>query len=109
MTGQFTPTPSAQNGTVAFTGTGAGASFIVRGGFNINLLGAGVGTCKLQKSYDNANWADVSKNVDGDVLEFVKLTGTTISLLCEEPEEGVRYRWNCTAYTSGTISARISQ
>ncbi len=97
------------NSTTSFSDTGEGTPVEVWGEFNISLSGDGVGTYKLEKSYDGTNWIDVCKNVDGDVLSFAKLTGAEISLVCYEPERGVQYRWNCTADTSGTTTARISQ
>jgi hypothetical protein len=97
------------NSTTSFTDTGAGTAVEVRGAFNISLSGDGVGTYKLEKSYDGSAWIDVAKNVDGDVLSFAKLTGGEVSLPWFEPESGVQYRWNCTADTSGTTTARISQ
>lgn len=97
------------NSTTSFTDTGAGTAVEVWGEFNISLSGDGVGTYKLEKSYDGSAWIDVSKNVDGDPLSFAKETGDEISLACYEPERGVQYRWNCTVDTSGTTTARISQ
>lgn len=110
MTGRFTPTPSPQTVTNSFTDVAVGTWAQVRGYFNISLSGNGVGTYKLQKTYDNGATAiDVCKNADGDVMSFDKLTAATLALLCYEPESDVKYRWNCTADTSGTTTARISQ
>lgn len=110
MTGRYTPTPSPQAVTDNFTDTGAGTWAQVRGFFNVSLSGDGVGTYKLEKTYDNGATAiDVSKNADGDVMSFAKLTGAELSLLCYEPESDVKWRWYCTADSSGTTKARISQ
>lgn len=109
MAGQYTPTPSAQSVTNSFTDTGAGSWITVRGYFNVSLSGNGVGTYKLEKSYQGGDPIDVSLSSDGDPASFAKTTSQEISLLCYEPESGVRWRWNCTADSSGTTDARISQ
>lgn len=86
------------------TGVGAGNVAIVSGTFNYSLSGTFVATLVLQRSLDaGLTWHDVTSF--GDVYEF---TGPCQESLAE-PENGARYRWKCTAYTSGSIKARISQ
>lgn len=82
----------------SFTATGQSASLDINGAFNISLSGFGVGTVALERSFDNGtSWVSVeSFTADAEKIG-------------EEPEEGVRYRFNCSAYTSGTIAYRLSQ
>lgn len=102
--------------TQTFTATGTGtfgssgsSSVKIKGTANLTLGGTSpVGTVKLEKSYDGTNWFDVSADSLGTLASWV-LNSTEISVLIEEPENDVSYRCNCTAYTSGTITSRISQ
>lgn len=76
----------------------------MRGTFNASLDGMFVATLKLERSYDNGvTWNSLTAL--GSDIEF---TGPCEEIFAE-PESGVLYRWNCTAYTSGSIEARISQ
>jgi len=62
------------------------------------VTGTGVGTVQVQRSFDNARtW----KTTD----EFT----TDVENIGEATENSVRWRLNCSAFTSGTITARISQ
>lgn len=106
----------ATNGiTQTFSGTGTGtfspaaATFIkFKGTANLTLGGTSpVGTVKLEKSYDLTNWFDVSVDALGTPASWV-LNSTEVSVLVDEPEDDVAYRVNCTAYTSGTITARLA-
>lgn len=86
------------------TGVSRTAAAQMYGNFNFSLAGTFVGTVRLEKSYDQGTtWAPVTANaVD---VEFTE----PCEELFTEPEIGVVYSWNCTAFTSGTINARISQ
>lgn len=111
--------------TQTFTATGVGTfspvsatAIAIKGVANLTLGGSSpVGTVKLEKSYDGGTtWFDVSIDSVGTLASWVLAAATEISVLIEEPEggnstspSGVLYRCNCTAYTSGTITARISQ
>lgn len=73
--------------------------------FNYSISGTFVGTVVLEKSFDGGTtW-----------LQAYDSTGTAISytapknIILEEPEAGVLYRVRCSAYTSGTISYRLSR
>lgn len=93
-----------------FTAAGQSAGVEIRGAFNMEIRG-GVGTVQLEKSYDEgAAWAVVSKDVDGNAASYaITASPGAVNLMVEEPEPGVQYRFNCTAYTSGTISCRLSR
>lgn len=90
----------------SFTGTGQSATFLanardpsVEGGrFNIDLSGFGTATVVLQRSFDNGSTWNAVKSYSADASE-----------MGEEAEAGVLYRFNCTAYTSGTIAYRLSR
>jgi len=92
----------------SFTGiaNGGGCTPTV-GNFNVALSGTFVGTCVLQKNYDNGSWGwtNVSENATGTAASYT----APVSMQMTEFEAGVSYRWICTAYASGTINYRISQ
>lgn len=78
----------------AATFTGAGANF--------------VGTVQLERSFDaGATWLVCNVGSGGFLAQWN--AGTPVNLTFGEPEKNVLYRLNCVAYTSGTISYRISQ
>jgi hypothetical protein len=72
-------------------------------GFNVSLAGTFVGTVQLERQF-----------AGGTVWHPLTALGTPICVWTapcsesfDEPQAGVQYRLNCTAYTSGTISYRI--
>lgn len=63
-------------------------------------------TVQLQRSFDGgATWITISEDTTGTLASYT----AEMNGLIYEPEQGVQYRFNCTAYTSGTINYRISQ
>ncbi|RAK52131.1 hypothetical protein DJ018_13325 [Phenylobacterium deserti] len=75
------------------------------GRFNVALYGTFIATVKLERSFDGGqNWVVCSK----PDLSDASFTAPT-SFIVDEPSAGVLYRLNCSAYTSGTASYRISQ
>lgn len=88
-----------------FTATGQSASFRANGrtGFNVAIYGTFVATVDLERSFDGTNWV-ICANPDMTDASY----SAPISFSVDEPEAGVLYRLNCTAYTSGTASYRIS-
>lgn len=101
------------NVTGSFTATGQSASFqpVIRdrgwGQFNITLTGTGVGSVQLERNLDGTNWAPIY--AAGTQLFQWTYAGTNLTEIGEENERGAQYRLNCTSYTSGTITYRISQ
>ncbi len=96
--------------TGSLTATGQSASFqpIIRerawGGFNLEIRGTFVGTVVLQRSFDSgSNW--VSLTALGAAIAWT----APCSEYFEENEAGTIYRVNVTAYTSGTVTYRLSQ
>lgn len=104
------------NVTGSFTATGQSASFKPRvdarstfgGQFNVSLTGTAVGSVQLEASFDNGTtWCEILAG--GAQIYAWTYDGTNLTERAEECEQGVIYRLNCTAYTSGTISYRLSQ
>lgn len=74
--------------------------------FNAAVWGTFVGTVTIDRSFDGgATWINLSRDTSGTNNGF----SAPFTLVFEEPEAGILYRFNCTAYTSGTINWRFSQ
>ena len=87
--------------TASFTGTGTSDPISLRDDFNLSLdfsTGAGVGTVDLQRSFDQGNTWHTTDTFSSDTQNVGEAT-----------REELRWRLNCTAFTSGIIAARISQ
>ena len=106
------------NVTGSFTATGQSGSFLpivasrsTTNPFNIVLNGTAVATVQLERSFDNGvTWVTI--NAGGSPLyqwNYNTASLANFSEQAEETEQGVFYRLNCTAYTSGTVNYRISQ
>lgn len=74
------------------------------GRFNLHLAGIFVATVILERSFDGGVTAAPCTNLGAGV----SFTGPASEIL-EAPETGVLYRLRCTAYTSGSVQARLSQ
>lgn len=86
---------SATTSTAVATGT---TPFIQKNPATLlmySTTGAFVGSAKLQSSDDNSNWADVASAV---------IAGPGLIPL-NIPSLAKYYRLNCTAFTSGSVSA----
>ena len=91
-----------------FIGTGQSPAVHVEGRFNLSIYGSGNGTVQIERSFDGGTtWIPLSKDFDGNIAAYNPNTNE-ISLIADEPESGMLYRFNCTAHTSGTINTRIS-
>lgn len=95
------------SGTFTATGTSNNFSPQRDSSFNVSLWGTFVATVALERSFDaGANWLPVTyADSPSTALSYTAPT----SFVWPEPEEGVQYRLNCSAYTSGTVSYRLSQ
>lgn len=102
-----------QSVTTAHAATGSGARFNPitdargpQGGkFNFSLSGIFVGTIIVEKTFDNgATWVQAADMFGNNI----SLTAPGAKVLIEH-EKGVGYRTRCSAYTSGTANARLSQ
>lgn len=100
----------------AFAATGVSAPFMFWGPFNVVLYGAGgpngnwTGTVRLERSFDGGlTWVVCGIGGSGTQAIWTSAgTGADISVVAAEPERGVLYRLNCSAYTAGTINYRMS-
>jgi hypothetical protein len=100
------------SGTFAAAGQSSSFKPVMRvmawGEFNIFLSGTAVATVELERSYNSGTtWHKVYAG--GTQLYTWSYNSINLSETAEEPEPGVVYRLNCTAYTSGTVTYRISQ
>ena len=90
------------------TGTGATSSVEVLGRANILIdfdTSPGAGTVVLERSFDDGStFSAVSRNSTPAAATYT----TTLNATIKETEKDVLYRFNCTAFTSGTIIFRIS-
>lgn len=71
--------------------------------FNISVWGTFSGTVVVERSFDGGTtwipkWPDAVYSISSPV-----------TFSDSEPEEGVRYRLNCTSFSSGQINYRVSQ
>ena len=101
---------SRPNITGSFGATGQSASIHIKGKGNILISGSDtpVGNVQIEKSWDNSTWYPVSKDSSGATATY-DMSSIVFNGTVDEPEDAVWYRLNCTAYTSGTFTYRISQ
>ncbi len=86
----------------SFTSTGTSKQIPLRDDFNVSIdfsTGSGVGTVELQRSFDKGNTWHTTDTYTSDAEQIGDATG----------EGSIIWRLNCSAFTSGTIIARISQ
>lgn len=102
--------PSTLSGTITGTAssTASNTSFImIMGTFNATISGTWAGaTMQLQKSFDGgANFVPATTDGYGAAANYT----ANASVVVQEPEPGVYYRWQPTvALSSGTVAWRIS-
>jgi hypothetical protein len=89
----------------AFAGTGQSATAKVFGPFNIAIWGTFGGTVALERALDGSNFVAVATDGTGTAAVYT----SPVSVTGLEVESEVTYRFNCTAFTSGTIHCRLSQ
>ena len=90
-----------------FTSTGQSPAEGIAGVANV-LISGGVGTVQLEKSFDGGStWHVLSSDSTGTDAAYTTASDVAFNGTINEPEYGVKYRFNCTAYTSGTINVRI--
>lgn len=92
--------------TGAFAGTGPSAGIQIGGKFNVALWGTFTATLQLERTFDRGTtWIPCGIDAAGTSAAYT----AGLSAVVEEIEDAVLYRWNCTAYTSGTVNYRVSQ
>ncbi len=99
---------NVESGTFTATGQSSALGVAIKGKFNA-LLSGGVGTVVLQKSFDEGVTFFNVTDRGGNLVEHVMVSDVQINESLEEVESNIRYRFDCTAFTSGTITFRISQ
>lgn len=87
------------------TGTGQSKSESFTGRFNVSVYGEFTAEIQMERSFDGGSTWVVCTDDSGNKHSWT----SAISIIADEPEHNVHYRLNCTSYTSGTISYRISQ
>lgn len=89
----------------SFAATGQSGNRMMLGYFNLSIWGTFSGSVQLERTFDaGSNWLPVAEDPTGTKAAYT----TPVSVEVYEPEAGVFYRLNCTAYVSGTINYRIS-
>lgn len=110
--GAVSPTPSPNGDQQYFQFRLAAAGIAAGVDAAAVFTGAGVtsnATVQLERSFDGGlTWVVCNVGGSGQMAQYLGATLTPISLTFAEPEQGVVYRWNCIAWTSGTINYRIS-
>lgn len=91
--------------TGEFTATGQSDAFtpVAGRGFDVSAWGTFVGTVQLERNI-GGQWLPLTSN--GQQID--KWTAS-FSEVVSEPVYGIKYRLNCTAYTSGTINYSFNQ
>ncbi len=108
-----TPT-SSPNGDPQFFQFALAAAGIPASGTDAGAIFTGAGvtfnaTVQLERSFDGGlTWIVCNVGGTGTLAQYTGATVTPVSLTFAEPEQGVLYRWNCIAYTSGAPNYRIS-
>lgn len=93
------------SGSISGTGAGAAVSGL-QGPFTFGLTGSVAGTVALERSADQgATWGAVAADGYGTALAL----SSAVTVVVVEPEPGVQFRANCTAYTSGPFGWRFGQ
>lgn len=106
--GRPTPNdPDCVRGLVAgtFTATGSSPDLQANGGMNVTISGTFVATLRLRRSFDGGTTWFVVWTPDG---QTERTHTAPISYWTFEPEEGVLYDLECSAFTSGTVNYRLS-
>lgn len=74
--------------------------------FNVALWGTFAATMVLERSFDGGT---TFMAVSSDTVGTANTYTAPMSMTVTEVEQGVLYRWRCSAYTSGTVNYRISR
>lgn len=107
--GKGTSTTGIEQASVVFTASVTAATTynlgVMLGYYNLFFTGTFSAIAQLEKSFDGGNsFVPASLDTAGDPASY----SVPASVTGFEPEKGIYYRVNCTAYTSGTINVRLS-
>ena len=110
--------PAGDQANAVLTGTfsapGQSAPWQAMGAFNVIVGGSGgpngawTATVRLERSFDGGTTWYVCGVGGGGQQAIYNTPNQDVSIVVSEPERGVVYRLNCSAYTSGTINYRFS-
>lgn len=93
----------------AFAGPGVSEGREMTGKFGV-LIRDGVGDIEIQRSLDDgATYSVVSRDADGTNAKYSVNNDVAVNAIVEEPLQGVLYRFECTAFTSGPINCRLTR
>ena len=96
---------------ISFTAVGTSKSVAVTGVEPVVIdfsTGTGVGTIEIERSTDEGVTWVVLRKPDFTTASFSNTDGD-IDLNVDHQGAGARYRFNCSAFTSGGISCRLGQ
>lgn len=113
---QTPPTGDRANAVVSgsFTGTGHSTCFAVQGQFNVTIYGSSPpqgtwsATVQLERSFDGGTTWIIDTIQPTQTQAIWSTASHDVSTQFFEPEAGVLYRLDCTAFTSGTANYRMS-
>jgi hypothetical protein len=93
----------ARTGNAITVGAADAAALFTGAGITFNA------TVQLERSFDGGATFIACNIGAGALAQFTGAAVTPVNLTFGEPEKNVLYRFNCLAWTSGTINFRISQ
>jgi hypothetical protein len=106
VSGSFTGTGQSGNANAGLNAGQNPQPPVFKDVLNAAIWGTFIATLVLEKSFDGGDtYIPISKDSSGTANSY----NAPIALGVYEPEHNVLYRWNCVAYTSGTVNYRISQ
>lgn len=103
VTGSFTSTGQSQSIGLApfYAHSNDGLTY-----YNLTISGTFSASIKVERSFDDGQtWHALTDDMAGTQVVFT----TPVSTMLREPEPTVKYRLNCTSYTSGTADYRLSR
>jgi len=96
-------------GSFSATSNGLGVQLVRRGDFNVSLWVAPAntfgGTVVVERSFDGGGTWLPFTDIDGLAISW----GAGVSTILTEPQEGVYWRFRCSAFSSGPINWMIGQ
>ena len=95
------------NHAEAFGGAVAGTVVKISGKFDV-LIEGGVGTVAIERSLDGeVSFQAVSRDEIGTPAAYTTAGDVAFNGMLEEADSDIPYRFNCTAWTSGSVNARF--
>ena len=100
--------------TSSLTSATQSATFIPLAGrsFYVTLSGSGIANCQLERMVDGSNWTKLTSTAANTTTQLYNWSLSNGGAISEEVvtyQYGAKFRLNCTAYTSGTVTVSFSQ